>query len=108
MDFSPGETLFYSGIVGMAIVAVISIIVIVVLSVSRKRLFRYMDDEYAATASPFSASTKIALIGCLLSFCIFCSVFIWALYVTADASDPGGVEEPGYAQESTKVQPGRI
>jgi predicted membrane metal-binding protein len=46
MNFTPGEMLFYGGIAGMAIAAVVSIIVIAVLAGSRKRLRRKLDDEY--------------------------------------------------------------
>ena len=46
MDFTPGEMLFYGGIVGMAIVVVVSIIIIVILSGSRKRLRRKLNEEY--------------------------------------------------------------
>jgi uncharacterized membrane protein YjgN (DUF898 family) len=83
MSFTPGETLLYSGIVGMAIVAVVSIIVVTVLSVSYKRFFKSMNADFVATSTPFSRSTRFALVGCLLSFCLFCGVCIWALYVLA-------------------------
>jgi len=46
MSFTPGEMLFYGGIAGMAIVAIITVIVIIVLSGSRKRLRRKLNDEY--------------------------------------------------------------
>lgn len=46
MNFAPGEYLFYGGLAGVAIVAIISVIVIVVLSGSRKRLRRKLNDEY--------------------------------------------------------------
>jgi predicted membrane metal-binding protein len=46
MDFTPGEILFYGGIAGMAIMAVVSIIVIAVLSHSRKRLRLKKIEEY--------------------------------------------------------------
>ena len=46
MDFTPGEMLFYGGIVGMAIVVVVAVVVIVVLSGSRKRLRRKLNEEY--------------------------------------------------------------
>ena len=46
MNFTPGEMLFYGGIVGMAAVAVIAIIVIAIMSGSRKRLRRAMNEEY--------------------------------------------------------------
>jgi hypothetical protein len=46
MDFTPGEMLFYGGIIGMAVVAVAAITVIAVLSGSRKRLRRKLNEEY--------------------------------------------------------------
>jgi len=49
MNFTPGEMLFYGGITGMAIVAIISVIVIVILSKSRKRLRSKMNEEYRGT-----------------------------------------------------------
>ena len=46
MGFTPGEILFYCGIAGMVIVAVAAIIVVAVLSGSRKRLRRKLNEEY--------------------------------------------------------------
>lgn len=46
MDFTPGETLFYGGIAGIAMVIVVSIIVIAVLARSSKRLHRKLNEEY--------------------------------------------------------------
>ncbi len=46
MDFTPGEILFYGGIAGMAVTAVITIIVVIVMGTSRKRLRRRMNEEY--------------------------------------------------------------
>ena len=46
MNFTPGEVLFYGGIVGMAIVAVAAAIAIAVISGSRKRLRRKLNEEY--------------------------------------------------------------
>ena len=46
MGVTPGEMLFYGGVIGMAIVAVAAIIVAAVLSGSRKRLRRKLDEEY--------------------------------------------------------------
>lgn len=46
MDFTPGEMLFYGGIAGMGIIAVVSIVVVIILSGSRKRLRRKLNDEY--------------------------------------------------------------
>ena len=46
MNFTPGEMLFYGGIAGMVITAVISVVVIIVLSGSRKRLRRKLNDAY--------------------------------------------------------------
>ena len=46
MSFTPGEMLFYSGIVGMVIVAIVAIVVIVMLSGSRKRLRCKLNEEY--------------------------------------------------------------
>jgi len=43
---TPGEILFYVGIIGMAITLVVAIIVIAVLSGSRRRLRRKLDEEY--------------------------------------------------------------
>ena len=48
MDFTPGEMLFYGGIAGMALVAVVSVIVVIILSGSRKRLRRKLNDEYGS------------------------------------------------------------
>ena len=46
MGFTPGEMLFYGGIAGMAVVVIVSIIVIAILSGSRKRLRRKLNEEY--------------------------------------------------------------
>ena len=46
MNLTPGEMLFYGGIAGMVITAIISVIVIAVLSGSRKRLRRKLNEEY--------------------------------------------------------------
>ena len=46
MNFTPGEMLFYGGIAGMVLVAIVSIIVVVVLAGSRKRLRRKLNEEY--------------------------------------------------------------
>ena len=46
MNLTPGEMLFYGGIAGMAILVIISIIVTAILSGSRKRLRRKMNEEY--------------------------------------------------------------
>ena len=46
MDLTPGEMLFYGGIVGMAIVAIVAIVVVAVLSGSRKRLRQKLNEEY--------------------------------------------------------------
>jgi len=46
MDFTPGEMLFYGGIAGMAVVLLISLIVIIIMSGSRKRLRRKLNEEY--------------------------------------------------------------
>lgn len=46
IDFTPGEMLFYGGIAGMVLVAIITIIVLIVMSGSRKRLRRKLNDEY--------------------------------------------------------------
>jgi hypothetical protein len=50
MDFTPGEMLFYGGIAGMALVALIAVIVIIVMSGSRKRLRRKLNEEYGGTS----------------------------------------------------------
>ena len=46
LNFTPGEMLFYGGVLGMVIVSIISIIVAVILAGSRKRLRRKLDEEY--------------------------------------------------------------
>jgi len=46
MGLTPGETLFYGGIIGMVVITVVAIIVIAVLSGSRKRLRRKFKEEY--------------------------------------------------------------
>jgi type II secretory pathway pseudopilin PulG len=46
MGFTPGEMLFYGGIVGMAIALVVAVAVVIVLSGSRKRLRRKLNEEY--------------------------------------------------------------
>jgi len=46
MGLTPGEMLFYGGVAGMAVVAVVSVIVTAVLAGSRKRLRRKMNEEY--------------------------------------------------------------
>ena len=46
MSFTPGEMLFYGGIAGMCLVAIVSVIVIITLSGSRKRLRKKFDEEY--------------------------------------------------------------
>ena len=48
MSFTPGEMLFYGGIVGMAIVLAVAVIVVIVLSGSRKRLRRKLSEEYGS------------------------------------------------------------
>ena len=47
MNITPGEALFYGGIIGMAIVAIITIAVILIMTGSRKRLRRKLNEEYA-------------------------------------------------------------
>ena len=46
MSFTPGEMLFYGGITGMAVTAVVSIITAIVFAGSRRRLRRKLNDEY--------------------------------------------------------------
>ncbi|CDX04947.1 Hypothetical protein DPCES_5061 [Desulfitobacterium hafniense] len=46
MNFTPGEMLFYGGVVGMVIVAIVSIIVTALFAGSRKRLRRQLNEEY--------------------------------------------------------------
>ena len=46
MEFTTGEMLFYGGIAGMVIIAIVSIIVAVRLAGSRKRLRSELDEEY--------------------------------------------------------------
>ncbi|MCD7785515.1 MAG: hypothetical protein LUH18_08090 [Oscillospiraceae bacterium] len=46
MSFTPGQLLFYGGLLGIAVTLVATIIVIVVLSGSRKRLRRKLNEEY--------------------------------------------------------------
>lgn len=48
MDFTPGELLFYGGIAGMTIVSIAAVVVIIVLSGSRKRLRRKLNEEYGS------------------------------------------------------------
>jgi len=48
MILTPGEMLFYGGITGMVITLIVSIIVIVILSGSRKRLRRKLNDDYGS------------------------------------------------------------
>jgi predicted membrane metal-binding protein len=48
MGFTPGEMLFYGGIAGMSVVATAAIIVIAVLTGSRKRLRRKLNEEYGS------------------------------------------------------------
>ena len=50
MNFTPGEWLFYGGIAGMAVVVVIAIVVVAILSGSRKRLRRKLDEEYKGSS----------------------------------------------------------
>ncbi len=49
MSFTPGELLFYGGLLGIAITAIATIIVIVVLAGSRKRLRKKLNDEYGVS-----------------------------------------------------------
>ena len=46
MDFTPGEMLFWGGIVGMVLVVIASAIVVAGLAGSRKRLRRRLNEEY--------------------------------------------------------------
>jgi predicted membrane metal-binding protein len=46
MNFTPGEMLFYGGIIGMAVVVIVAVIVIAVLAGGRKRLRRKLNEEY--------------------------------------------------------------
>jgi len=46
MSFTPGEMLFYGGIAGMAVVFIAAFVVTAVLSGSRKRLRRKLNEEY--------------------------------------------------------------
>lgn len=46
INFTPGEMLFYGGIAGMVLTAIIAIIVLIVMSGSRKRLRRRLNEEY--------------------------------------------------------------
>jgi len=46
MNFTPGEMLFYGGIAGMVLVAIVTVIVIAILVGSRKRLRRRLNEEY--------------------------------------------------------------
>jgi hypothetical protein len=46
MNFTPGEMLFYGGIAGMTIALVVAAVVIAVLSGSRKRLRKKLNEEY--------------------------------------------------------------
>ena len=49
--FTPGEMLFYGGILGMAIVVIVSVILICVMSGSRKRLRRKLSEEYGSISA---------------------------------------------------------
>jgi hypothetical protein len=46
MDLTPGEMLFYGGIIGMAAIVIVSVIVIAILAGSRKRLRKKLNEEY--------------------------------------------------------------
>ena len=46
MNLTPGEMLFYGGILGMAVVVIATIIVTIILTGSRKRLRRKLNEEY--------------------------------------------------------------
>ena len=46
MDFTPGELMFYGGIVGMIAVVIVSAVMIFILAGSRKRLRRKLNDDY--------------------------------------------------------------
>lgn len=46
MNFTMGEMLFYGGLAGLAVMFVVSVIVIAVLSGSRRRLRRKLNEEY--------------------------------------------------------------
>lgn len=45
MNLTSGEMLFYGGIIGMVIVAIITVIIIAVLGSGKKRLRRKFDSE---------------------------------------------------------------
>lgn len=46
MNFTPGEMLFYGGLAGILLTGIVSMIVVAVLSGSRKRLRRKLNEEY--------------------------------------------------------------
>ncbi|MDR0272290.1 MAG: hypothetical protein LBI27_03110 [Clostridiales bacterium] len=46
MNLTPGEMLFFGGIAGMILTAIISLIVITILVGSRKRLHKKLNEEY--------------------------------------------------------------
>ena len=46
MSVTPGELLFYGGIVGMALTVIAAIVVIIILSGSRKRIRDQLNEEY--------------------------------------------------------------
>ena len=55
MSLTPGEVLFYGGIVGMVAVMIAAIVVVAVLAGSRKRLRQKMEQEYGGKlAAPIS------------------------------------------------------
>ncbi|MCD7804364.1 MAG: hypothetical protein LUH03_04320 [Oscillospiraceae bacterium] len=49
MSFTPGQLLFYGGLLGIAVTAIITIIVIIVLAGSRKRLRKKLNEEYGVS-----------------------------------------------------------
>jgi len=48
MGLTPGEMLFYGGIAGIVVVIIAAVITFVVMSGSRKRLRRKLDEEYGS------------------------------------------------------------
>jgi hypothetical protein len=49
MNLTPGEMLFYGGILGMAATAALAVIVTAVLAGSRKRLRRKLNTDYGGS-----------------------------------------------------------
>lgn len=46
MDFTLGQLYFYGGIIGMAVTALLSLVIAIILSGSKKRLEKKLEEEY--------------------------------------------------------------